>query len=81
MRSWNRNRRKLREKPQREKGYWKAIMMSEATGWDCSLTGGRDEVFEHRCSKCGNAARLDEFGYEILSNFCPDCGEDLRYSK
>ena len=25
-----------------KRGWWKAAMMSEATGWDLSLTGGRD---------------------------------------
>ena len=35
-------------------GYWKDIMMSEATGWDLSLTGGKDAVCETVCSVCGD---------------------------
>lgn len=59
-------------------GYWKAIMMSEATGWDLSLTGYCDEICEHVCSVCGKAAFIGETGSEILSCFCPQCGTDMR---
>ena len=30
------------------------------------------------CSKCGEFARLDEAGAYVLSNFCPNCGADMR---
>lgn len=59
-------------------GYWKPVMMSEATGWDLSLTGGRDEVCEHVCSVCGKAAFIDETGDEVLSCLCLQCGADMR---
>jgi hypothetical protein len=29
---------------------------------------------ETGCSGCGNAARLDEEGKELLTTFCPECG-------
>lgn len=62
-----------------QKGYWKPIMMSEATDWDLSLTGGYDEVCEYVCSCCGESNNIvDEFGEYTLSNFCPNCGADLR---
>ena len=57
-----------------KRGHWKAIMMSEMTGWDLSLTGGYDEVAEYVCSCCKEAAILDENGKDFLPNFCPYCG-------
>lgn len=33
------------------------------------------------CSKCGEFARLDEAGAYVLSNFCPNCGADMREEK
>ena len=61
-----------------KRGYWKATMMSEGTGWDLSYTGGRDEVLEYNCSVCGKANILDEFGENFLPPYCPFCGADLR---
>ena len=55
-------------------GYWKDIMMSEATGWDLSLTGGRDEVLETVCSVCGDCCAFGGDGDLYLSNYCPNCG-------
>lgn len=60
------------------RGIWETVMMSEATGWDLTLTGGRDAICEYRCSVCKKPAKVDEFGEVILSNFCPECGADLR---
>ena len=60
-----------------KKGFWKTVMMSEATGWDLSLTGGRDVVCEYVCSVCGEANYLNEFGEAILSKYCPFCGAIL----
>ena len=60
------------------RGYWKPVMMSEATGWDLSLTGGYDEVCELVCSVCGEAAYMGEDGCVLLTKFCPECGADLR---
>lgn len=59
------------------RGEWKATMMSEATGWDLSLTGGRDKVCEYYCSVCGQANILDEFGRFFLPAFCPNCGAKM----
>ena len=61
-----------------KRGYWKATMMSEATGWNLSLTGGRDEICEYNCSVCGKANILDESGENFLPPFCPWCGADMR---
>lgn len=55
-------------------GHWHSIMMSEATGWDLSLTGGRDNVCEWICSLCKRPAIVDENGEDFLPSFCPNCG-------
>ena len=55
-------------------GYWKDIMMSEATGWDLSLTGGRDDVLETVCSVCEDCCAFDGDGEPYLSSYCPNCG-------
>lgn len=59
-------------------GCWSPIMMSEATGWDLSLTGGHDEVCEYQCSVCGKSNILDEFGEVFLPPYCPWCGAKLK---
>lgn len=63
----------LKEKPVK-RGHWKDIMMSEATGWDLSLTGGRDAVCETVCSVCGDCCAFGGNGDLYLSNYCPNCG-------
>lgn len=55
-------------------GYWKDIMMSEATGWDLSLTGGKDAVCETVCSVCGDCCAFGGDGEDYLSPYCPNCG-------
>ena len=57
-----------------KRGRWQTIMMSEATGWDLSLTGGRDEVCEHICSCCHKCPVYDEEGEPWFSDYCPHCG-------
>ena len=57
-----------------KRGYWNDIMMSEATGWDLSLTGGRDDVLETVCSVCGDCCAFGGDGEPYLSSYCPNCG-------
>lgn len=57
-----------------KRGFWKALMMSEETGWDLSLTCGHDAVCEYVCSVCGKPAIVDEFGAVFLPDYCPNCG-------
>lgn len=64
-----------------KRGYWKDIMMSEATGWDLSLTGGRDAVLETVCSVCGVCCAFGGDGEDYLSPYCPNCGADMRGDK
>ena len=60
-----------------KRGHWKDIMMSEATGWDLSLTGGRDAVCETVCSVCGNCCAFGGDGDLYLSPYCPNCGAKM----
>ena len=61
-----------------KRGYWKDIMMSEATGWDLSLTGGIDDVLETVCSVCGDCCAFGGDGEPYLSSYCPNCGADMQ---
>lgn len=63
-------------KPMRH-GRWETVFMSEATGYDPTLANYIDAVFCHRCSACKEDARLDEFGEEMLSKYCPNCGTKM----
>ena len=63
-----------------KRGHWKDIMMSEATGWDLSLTGGRDAVCETVCSVCGNCCAFGGDGDLYLSPYCPNCGARMLES-
>lgn len=57
-----------------KRGHWMNIMMSEAAGWDLSLTGGKDAVCETVCSVCGGGCAFGGDGEVLLSQYCPDCG-------
>ena len=70
--------KKRLERQAAKRGYWKDVMMSEATGWDLSLTGGRDEVCETVCSVCGDCCAFGGDGDSYLSPYCPNCGADMR---
>ena len=59
------------------KGFWKPVYESEATGFDPSLAGC-DPVFNHVCSICGQETWANDLGEEYLSDFCPHCGADMR---
>ena len=58
-------------------GRWETVFMSEATGYDPTLANYIDTVFCHRCSVCKEDARLDEFGEEMISKYCPNCGAKM----
>lgn len=63
--------------PERPKGEWEALTASEVCGWNPEFAG-RDPIFLHRCSICKHDVYVNEFGEEILSDFCPFCGADMR---
>lgn len=56
----------------RKKGKW--IKIPEFCGDDVS--GFIDNHFS--CSECKKEAEINSWGFYILSNFCPNCGADMR---
>ena len=62
------------------KGFWKPVYASEATGFDPSLAGC-DPVFNHVCSVCGQETLINDFGEEYLSDYCSHCGAKLEWNE
>ena len=60
--------------PERKKGEW--IKRPEFCGDDVS--GFVDNHFS--CSECKKEAEINSWGFYILSDFCPNCGADMRTS-
>lgn len=62
-------------KANRPQGEWIAVSAFDAFGGDEAtwMAHGNPTAF-HYCSECKEQTRIDEFGEEILSNFCPICG-------
>ena len=56
----------------RKKGKW--IKIPEFCGDDVS--GFVDNHFS--CSECKKEAEINSWGFYILSDFCPNCGADMR---
>ena len=54
--------------PERKRGRW--IKMPEYCGDDVS--GFIDNHFS--CSECKKEAEINQWGFYILSDFCPNCG-------
>lgn len=65
-----------------KRGEWIAVDSYSAFGGDETvwIAHGNPTAF-HYCSNCKEQAYADEFGKEILSDFCPNCGADLRGDK
>lgn len=61
--------------PERATGYWEPVGMVEAVGGESAMWG--TAIAYHRCSECYEQA-LESNGDEVLSNFCPHCGADMR---
>ena len=57
---------------ERKKGKW--IKIPEFCGDDVS--GFIDNHFS--CSECKKEAEINQWGFYILSDFCPNCGADMR---
>lgn len=56
-------------------GKWIPVSSYEAFGGDeitWSING--NPIAYHYCSECKAQTRVNEFGEEILSKYCPDCG-------
>ena len=62
------------EKSTRKKGKW--IRTPEYCG--DNVSGFIDNHFS--CSECKKEAEINPWGFYILSDFCPNCGADMRCS-
>ena len=70
------NKIKSADRPQ---GEWIAVSAFDAFGGDevTWMAHGNPTAF-HYCSECKEQTRIDEFGKEILSNYCPNCGARMK---
>lgn len=61
------------------RGRWIAVSSFDACGGDeeAWMAHGNPTAY-HYCSECKNETYLNEEGKEILSDYCPFCGADLR---
>lgn len=59
-------------------GWWIPVDSYSAFGGDEATwyAHGNPTAF-HYCSECKEQSRLDEFGNEMLSKYCPDCGAKM----
>lgn len=70
---------KLRElppaQPGRIKAKWLPIGIADAVGGESAMWG--NEIAYHACDNCWQQA-LEKDGEEVLSDFCPNCGAEMR---
>ena len=65
--------------PEVRYGRWIAVSSFDAFGGDeeAWMAHGNPTAY-HYCSECKNETYLNEEGKEILSDYCPFCGADMR---
>lgn len=61
--------------PEHIKAKWLPIGIADAVGGESAMWG--DEMAYHACDNCWQQA-LEKDGEEVLSDFCPHCGADMR---
>ena len=61
--------------PERIKAKWLPIGIADAVGGESAMWG--DEIAYHACDNCWQQA-LEKDGEEVLSDFCPHCGADMK---
>ena len=63
----------------RPQGEWIEVRAFDAFGGDEAtwMAHGNPIAF-HYCSECKEQTRLDEFGEEMLSKYCPNCGARMK---
>lgn len=65
--------------PERKKGCWIAVDSYTAFGGDEILWMSHgNPIALHYCSECKNDAYAGEDGEDLLTDFCPNCGADMR---
>ena len=60
---------------ERIKAKWLPIGIADAVGGESAMWG--DEIAYHACDNCWQQA-LEKDGEEVLSDFCPYCGADMK---
>lgn len=67
---------------ERKKGKWLPVDSFSAFGGDESMwmAHGNPVAFYY-CSNCKEHAYAGEDGYSLITNFCPNCGADMRGDK
>ena len=71
----------LKEVPSadRPRGEWIEVRAFDAFGGDEAAWMAHDNpIAFHYCSECKEQTRLDEFGEEMLSKYCPNCGARMK---
>ena len=65
--------------PIRPQGEWIEVRAFDAFGGDEAawMAHGNPIAF-HYCSECKEQTRLDEFGEEMMSKYCPNCGAKMK---
>lgn len=60
-------------------GHWISVSSFDACGGDeeAWMAHGNPIAY-HYCSECKNETYLNEEGKEIISDYCPFCGADMR---
>jgi len=65
--------------PERKKGCWISVDSYTAFGGDEMLWMSHgNPIALHYCSECKNDAYAGEDGEDLLTDFCPNCGADMR---
>lgn len=61
------------------KAYWKPVTCREMYGGEPEAWYSHgDPIACHLCSNCNGYPLFDDSGEEYLSDFCPNCGADMR---
>lgn len=59
--------------------YWEPVSCYEMFGGDPEAWYGQgDPIACHLCSNCKGYPPLDDYGNEIFTKYCPDCGAKMK---
>ena len=68
-----------RGKADRPQGEWIAVDSYSAFGGSEEQWNAHgNPIAYHYCSNCKSQTRVDEFGEEMLTDFCPNCGARMK---
>lgn len=64
---------------EQKKGSWIPVDSYSAFGGDeATWEVHGNPIVYHYCSECKEQAYADEFGEELLTNYCPNCGARMK---